>query len=60
MLLPLELSANRALDLPMGLIRGGEDSVRVVETERAMLMFSSSGTASIAALPTRYKLSWAL
>jgi hypothetical protein len=34
MLLPLELSANRALDLPMGLIRGSEDSVRVVEAER--------------------------
>ena len=35
MLLPLELSANRALDLPVWLIRGGEDSVRVVEAERA-------------------------
>src|SRR5258708_36737410 len=34
MVLPLELSANRALDLPMGLIRGAEDSVRVVEAER--------------------------
>ncbi len=34
MLLPLELSANRALDLPMGLIGGAEDSVRIVEAER--------------------------